>query len=223
MRGRAGDARVVRHGGPRPAPTTPERPAPIIIRELAVEGNRRVQEAVILGRVRSTVGQPFNPSQASEDLRAIFGLGFFDDVQMKVEDFEGGVKVTFVVVERPFVRDVEFTGNSKIGTTELQEKIDLKLGSVYNPVDVQRAREKLKDAYEDEGYFEVQISAEVEKFADGDVKVVFAINEGRRITIDKIVIRGQHRAEGQADQGSDGRQGAAVLHPARHRPAPEAG
>ena len=76
------------------------------------------------------------------------------------------------------------------GTTELQEKIDLKLGSVYNPVDVQRGREKLKDAYEDEGYFEVQISAEVEKFEDGDVKVVFAINEGRRITIDKIVIRG---------------------------------
>jgi outer membrane protein insertion porin family len=170
------------------APAAP--PRPILIRELAVTGNRRVQEAVILGRIRSTVGSPFNPSQASEDLRSIFTLGFFDDVQMKVEDFEGGVKVTFVVTERPFVRDVEFVGNSKIGTTELQEKIELKLGSVYNPVEVQRAREKLKDAYEDEGYFEVQISPEVEKFEDGDVKVVFTINEGRRITIDKIVIRG---------------------------------
>jgi len=170
------------------APAAP--PRPILIRELAVTGHRRVQEAVILGRIRSTVGSPFNPSQASEDLRSIFTLGFFDDVQMKVEDFEGGVKVTFVVTERPFVRDVEFVGNSKIGTTELQEKIELKLGSVYNPVEVQRAREKLKDAYEDEGYFEVQISPEVEKFEDGDVKVVFTINEGRRITIDKIVIRG---------------------------------
>ncbi len=162
----------------------------ILIRELAVEGNRRVQEAVILGRIRSAVGSPFNPSQASEDLRSVFNLGFFDDVQLKVEDFEGGVKVTFVVTERPFVRDVEFVGNSKLGTSELQDKIELKLGSVYNPVEVQRAREKLKDAYEDEGYFEVQISPEVEKFGDGDVKVVFTINEGRRITIDKIVIRG---------------------------------
>ena len=157
-----------------------------------MEGNRRVQEAVILGRIRSSVGSPFNPSQASEDLRAIFTLGFFDDVQMKVEDFEGGVKITFVVVERPFVRDVEFVGNSRLGTTELQEKIELKLGSVYNPVEVQRAREKLKNAYEDEGYFEVQISPEVEKFEDGDVKVVFTITEGRRITIDKIVIRGNN-------------------------------
>jgi outer membrane protein insertion porin family len=165
-------------------------PRPILIREVAVEGNRRVQEAVILGRIRSAVGAPFSPSQASEDLRAIFTLGFFDDVQLKVEDFEGGVKVTFVVTERPFVRDVEFVGNAKLTTTELQDKIELKLGSVYNPVEVQRAREKLKEVYEDEGYFEVQITPEVEKFGDGDVKVVFTINEGRRITIDRIVFRG---------------------------------
>ena len=171
----------------------PRSPTPsrvILIREVAVEGNRRVQEAVILGRIRSAVGSPFNPSQASEDLRAIFGLGFFDDVQLKVEDFEGGVKVTYVVTERPFVRDVEFVGNSKLGTSDLQDKIERKLGSVYNPVEVQRARQKLKEVYEDEGYFEVEISPEVEKFDDGDVKVVFTINEGRRITIDKIVFRG---------------------------------
>jgi outer membrane protein insertion porin family len=163
---------------------------PIVIKDIAVEGNRRVQEAVILGRVQTKPGSFFNPSQLSEDVRAIFGLGFFDDVQMKVEDFEGGVKVTFVVMERPFVRDIDFTGNKKIATSDLQDKIDLKLGSVYNPVAVQKAKEVLQDHYESEGYFEVQITPEVEKFSDGDVKVVFSINEGRRISIDKIIIRG---------------------------------
>ena len=173
------------------APRSPQQFQPVLIKELTVEGHRRVQEAVILGRVRSTVGAPFNPSQASEDIRSIFGLGFFDDVQLKVEDFEGGVKVTFVVVERPFVRDVEFVGSTRLGgVAELQEKVELKLGSVYNPVEVQRAIDKLKESYEDEGYFEAKISTEVEKFGDGDVKVVFMINEGRRITIDKIVFRG---------------------------------
>jgi outer membrane protein insertion porin family len=165
-------------------------PRPILIRELAVEGNRRVQEAVILGRVQSKLGGPFNPSLLSEDLRAIFGLGFFDDVQMRVEDFEGGVKVTFVVTERPFVRDVAFAGNKNVTTATLNEKLELKLGTVYNPVDVQRAREKLKDFLEDEGYFEAQITPEVEKFPDGDVRVVFNINEGRRMTIKAIVIHG---------------------------------
>jgi outer membrane protein insertion porin family len=162
----------------------------IIIKDLTVEGNRRVQEAVILGRIQSRPGSSFNPSQLSEDVRNVFALGFFDDVRTRVEDFEGGVKLTFEVVERPFVRDVEFAGNRRISSDTLRDKIDLRLGSVYNPVDVQRAREKLKDYYEEEGYFEVQISPETEAFPDGDVKVVFAIGEGRRITIDKIVIRG---------------------------------
>jgi outer membrane protein insertion porin family len=171
------------------APVGAQQQPPIVIRELGVEGNRRVQEAVILGRVKSTIGGPFNASQVSEDVRSVFGLGFFDDVQLRVEDFEGGVRVTFIVVERPFIRDVEFVGNTK-NTSDLLEKIDLKLGAVYNPVDVQAAREKLKDFYEDEGYFEVQITPQTEKFADGDVKVVFSINEGRVMKIDKILIHG---------------------------------
>ncbi len=172
------------------APAQPPGTRPIIIKDLVIEGHRRVQEAVILGRIQSRPGATFNPTQLSEDVRSVFGLGFFDDVRTRVEDFEGGVKLTFEVVERPFVRDVEFSGNRRISTDTLREKIDLKLGVVYNPVEVQRAREKLKDYYEEEGYFEVQMTPETEKFPDGDVKVVFVIAEGRRITIDTVVIRG---------------------------------
>jgi outer membrane protein insertion porin family len=172
------------------AAVSAQQPPPVLIKELTVEGNRRVQEAVILGRVKSTIGAPFNPAQLSEDVRSVFALGFFDDVQLKIDDFEGGVKVGFVVVERPFVRDVDFVGNKHVGTNELQDKIDLKLGTVYNPVDVQRARERMKDHYESEGYFEVQITPDIEKFADGDVKVVFTINEGRQMKIEEIIIRG---------------------------------
>jgi len=161
-------------------------PAPIIIRDIHVEGNRRVQDAVILGRVKSTVGSAFNPSLLSEDIRSIFSLGFFDDVQLRVEDFEGGVRIIFAVSERPFVRDVDFVGNKAQDRDTLQDKIDVKLGSVYNPVDVQRAVEKLRDFYEDEGYFEVQITPTVEKFADTDVKLIFNIVEGRQITIEAI-------------------------------------
>ena len=163
-----------------------------VIKDLVVQGNRRVQEAVILGRVSAKVGAPFQPSRLAEDVRAIFALGFFDDVQLKVEDFEGGVKVTFVVVERPFVRDIVFSGNKKLDTATLTEKIDLKLGSVYNPVEVNRAAEKLKEAYEQEGYFEVVVTPETEKLPDGDVTVIFKIAEGRKITIDRVVIEGAH-------------------------------
>ncbi len=46
-----------------------QQPPPIVIKEITVEGNRRVQEAVILGRVQSKLGAQFNPGLLSEDLR----------------------------------------------------------------------------------------------------------------------------------------------------------
>jgi outer membrane protein insertion porin family len=170
------------------APTPADRQ--ILVKEIAVQGNRRVQEAVILGRVSAKIGTPFVANRTAEDIRAVFALGFFDDVQVKVEDFEGGVKLTYMVVERPFVRDILFAGNKKEDSATLQEKIDLKLGSVYNPVEVNRGADKLKDFYETEGYFEVGITPEVEKLPDGDVTVTYRIAEGRRISIDQIVIEG---------------------------------
>jgi len=173
--------------------TPPEVPSrPIVIKEIAVQGNRRVQEAVILGRVTAKVGTQFVPTRLAEDIRNIFALGFFDDVQLKVEDFEGGVKLVFVVSERPFVRDVIFAGNKKVESNTLQEKADIKLGAVYNPVDVSRASEKLKEYYETEGYFEVEIAPDVQKLADGDVSITFRIAEGRKIRIDRVVIEGAH-------------------------------
>ncbi len=171
-------------------PATPGGDQRIIVKELSVQGNRRIQEAVILGRVQSKVGTPFIPARSADDIRSIFALGFFDDVQLKVEDFEGGVKLTFVVTERPFVRDLAFAGNKRLDAANLQEKIDVKLGSVYNPVEVTRAAEKLKEAYEEEGYFEVGVTPDVTKLPDGDVAVTFRIVEGRKMTIEKIVIEG---------------------------------
>ncbi len=177
-----------------PFPSLAQAPAPsdrpILVKEISVQGNRRIQEAVILGRVGAKIGSPFAANRTAEDIRAVFALGFFDDVQVKVEDFEGGVKLTFMVVERPFVRDIVFSGNKKYDAATLQEKVDLKLGSVYNPVEANRAADKLKEFYEQEGYFEVGITPEVEKLPDGDVTVTFKVAEGRRITIDQIVVEG---------------------------------
>ena len=164
--------------------------AQIIVKDLAVQGNRRVQEALILGRVSAKVGGPFIPARLADDIRSVFSLGFFDDVQAKVEDFEGGIKLIFVVTERPFVRDISFGGNKRLDAATLQEKLDFKLGAVYNPVEVTRAAEKLKEAYEEEGYFEVGVTPEVVKLPDGDVSVTFRVAEGRKMTIDKIVIEG---------------------------------
>jgi len=167
-----------------------EGPPPLIVREVGIQGNRRIQDALILGRVQTKVGAPVVTARVAEDVRAIFALGFFDDVQAKVEAFEGGIKLTFVVVERPLIRDIDLQGNRRVPTQTLQEKMAVKLGTVYNPVEVQKTRDTLKGHYEGEGFLEAEITPEAERLPDGDVKVVFRITEGRRFTIERIVIDG---------------------------------
>ncbi len=166
-----------------------ERPGPAVL-ELSVEGNRRIQSAAILNRVQTKIGDSFSPRALRDDVRAIFALGFFDDVQVRTEEFEGGVRVIFVVVERPILREVSYEGNAELKTEDLREKAALRVGVLYNPDAIQRAEESIRQKYEEEGYFGVAISPRTERTPEGDLRVVFRIVEGRKIYIDRIVIEG---------------------------------
>ena len=179
----------------RPTPPTPA------VRDVAVEGNRRIQAAVVLNRVQTKVGDPFSHVALGEDAKSIMGLGFFDDVLLRVEDFEGGVRVIFVVVERPLLREVAFEGNREVKLEELQEKAVLRTGVVYNPVEVQRAEQAIRLKYEEEGFFGATITPRTERTPEGDLRVVFRIEEGRKLYIDRIVIEGNQSLSARQIKG----------------------
>jgi outer membrane protein insertion porin family len=160
------------------------------VRDIAVEGNRRIQGPAILNRVTTKIGDPLAPAALRDDVRSIFALGFFDDVQVRTEEFEGGVRVIFVVVERPLLREVSFEGNAELKTEELREKAAIRVGVLYNPVEVQKAEEAIRQKYEDEGFFGVQITPRTERTPEGDLRVVFRIEEGPKLHIDRIVVEG---------------------------------
>ena len=171
------------------APTQPLAPIPTV-RDIVVEGNRRIQGPAVLNRVQTKIGDPLSPAALRDDVRSIFGLGFFDDVQVRTEEFEGGVRVIFAVVERPLLREVSFEGNAELNTDELREKAAIRVGVLYNPVEVQKAEEAIRQKYEDEGFFGVQINPRTERTPEGDLRVVFRIEEGPKLHIDRIIIEG---------------------------------
>jgi outer membrane protein insertion porin family len=175
--------------GPARAQTAPAGPIPTV-RDILVEGNQRVQAAAILNRVRTRVGDPFSPSNLREDQRAIFALGFFDDVEARVEEFEGGVRVIFVVAERAILREVSFEGLQALSKEDAEAAAAIRIGGLYNPADARRAEESLRQKYEDEGYFGVDIQTRTERTPEGDLRLVFRVLEGRKLYIDRIVIEG---------------------------------
>jgi outer membrane protein insertion porin family len=65
---------------------------PPLIKDIVMEGIRRVPPWVILSRIQTRIGDEFSLSGVRDDVRAVFALGFFDDVQVRREELEGGVE-----------------------------------------------------------------------------------------------------------------------------------
>ena len=79
-----------------------------------MRGNRRIEADAIKARVSTKAGEPLDRARIAQDVRAIFGLGFFRDVRVVTEDAAGGVSVIFEVQENPVVRQVAISGNEQI-------------------------------------------------------------------------------------------------------------
>ena len=78
---------------------------------IEVAGNRRVTAEDILTYLREKRGDPFSPEKLAQDVRELWGSGFFDDVVVELERSDVGVTLRFLVRERATIADVEFVGN----------------------------------------------------------------------------------------------------------------
>ena len=73
---------------------------------IEVQGNRRIETATILAKIKTREGAVFSPFQIKEDIKVLYQLGHFEDVQVKTEGFENGLKVIFLVKEKPLIREI---------------------------------------------------------------------------------------------------------------------
>src|SRR3989338_2270695 len=87
-----------------------------IVQAVDVKGNKTVSSLTILAKVKTQIGQPLSSTILNEDLKRLYGLGFFTDVRIEQEDVESGVKIVFIVVEKPVLSQIKIEGNHKIKT-----------------------------------------------------------------------------------------------------------
>ena len=80
------------YGGEAPAPR---------IRAIEIKGNQKVETSTIQFYIRNRVGDEFSVARIREDILRIYRLGFFKDVQVDVEEFEGGLKANAVIRPLP--------------------------------------------------------------------------------------------------------------------------
>jgi outer membrane protein insertion porin family len=90
------------------------------VSRVAVQGNRRIEEAVVLAAVGLRRGESITPEKIRRDLKAVYATGFFEDVAVELVDHDDGVLVRFVVTEKPAVREVRLEGNKKINEDDIR-------------------------------------------------------------------------------------------------------
>jgi outer membrane protein insertion porin family len=144
-----------------------------------ISGRRQVDEARIRSMINTRSGRDYDPVEVQRDVRTLIGSGLFGNVRTFVKDAEGGVEVTFDLVERPLIQYIRFTGNVKKSEKKLLKQLGLRVGDPLTRFHVEEARRRVEEFYVKAGFTDVQIAV-VEGLGLNDQGVVLQINEGTR-------------------------------------------
>ncbi len=163
------------------------------IYKIMILGNVKVEEGVIRGAIKSREGGPFSVAKVREDLRSIFDLGYFTDVQVDIKSITQGKEVIFIVVEKPSIKEIQITGNQKVKVDDIREKMTLKPRSILNLDKVKEDSEQIRKLYFSKGYYGVKVEYKVDYLETNEAVITFTISEGPKGHIQKIVFKGNKK------------------------------
>ncbi|MEA3509431.1 MAG: outer membrane protein assembly factor BamA [candidate division NC10 bacterium] len=172
-----------------------EQQAPII-KQIDIRGNQKVESDAIRQRIETRVGDPFSPEKIREEVERLFKMGFFDDVMVEAEEFEGGLRLIYVVKEKPSIRLIQIEGAEELDEEDIRDRIDVAAGSVFEPQAIGRNVGKIRAFYEEEGFYTAQVVGRTERVSDRELDIIFEIQEGDEFFIRDITFVGN---EGLSD------------------------
>ncbi|MGQ9744666.1 MAG: outer membrane protein assembly factor BamA [Dissulfurimicrobium sp.] len=163
---------------------------PVKVGQISISGNRRVDTDAIRDSITTKVGETFDPQMLSSDIKAVYKMGYFDDVQVDVKDGPKGKIVTFILKEKPAIREIKIKGNKTIKNDKIKETIALKPYTVINEKALQDAAQKIRALYEDKGYLGTEVEVSVEDVSGDAADVIFDVREGEKAQIKSIEFQG---------------------------------
>lgn len=140
-----------------------------------IEGNVAVPEAEIAAALKTKPGMQFTEAGLSEDLSAIYDLGWFYDLRPEFKTVPEGVQVIYHVMENPVYQKTDVEGNTVLNKQRVASFFDLEQGKIANLKDINKCVQKLEEEYRSNGYILARVT-DVHMEKDGTLKV--DVNEG---------------------------------------------
>ncbi len=178
---------VAQAGAPGATQTSP--PAPDSI---AVVGNRRNSAVTVIQISGLVPGRALNYRDVQRAIQALYTSGQFDDVAMTQSRTQGGKNVLVIRVhERPQLVKWAMRGVQRLPEHSVRDKVTLAEGRPLDLASVERSRARIDSLYHARGYYlEHAKPLFVYERDSSAVRVIFDIDEGRRVAIAQVDIQG---------------------------------
>ncbi len=163
-----------------------------IVNLIEIKGVRRIEEGAIKRRITQKTNEPLSPVKISSDIKNIYKLGYFENIRVETEFSDGGIKLIYIVKEKPTIININFHGNREFDEDKLKEKITLSSGSIADKALIQDNIIKIVKFYEEEGYYLAEIIPVLRYIKDDEVSITFKIIEGEKIKIKGVKIIGNN-------------------------------
>ena len=161
------------------------------VARVVIQGNKRIESEAILRRISTGPGDVYLAKNLAEDLRAIYQMGYFEDIRVESEASPDGKVIIFNVTEKPTIRAIRVKGAKRgYKEKEIKENLDIKTGSILNVATIQKNLQRIENLYKEENYHNVVVTYEVEPKENNQADVIFNVKEGAKVRIRKITFEG---------------------------------
>lgn len=170
---------------------TEEKASKKIIKYVDVRDNKTVSSATILSKLKTKRGDVFLDKVVNEDVKRLYLMGYFSEVSVSIEEVQDEVGVIFVVVEKPSLTSVRFTGSRRYKQEKLASIVKSKLNEFADERSLKKDAEAIEDLYKRAGFPWVEVSYKVDVDSETNAATaVFKINEGPKAVVRQIKILG---------------------------------
>jgi outer membrane protein insertion porin family len=159
----------------------------VILKDVKITGNSRVEDDGIRLHLKSRPGDVFNSATVDQDVKAIYRMGFFDDVRA---DLSPDGVLTYAVKEKPYVRELKIQGASQVSREKVETALGISPRTILDRAKIAEGVDKVRKLYSEQGYVNASVDYAVEVESNNQAVITLDIVEGNRLLIKKVSFEG---------------------------------
>ncbi len=167
-------------------PTAQEAAPPIVIESVEIKGLGRFSESLVRAQIEVKPGDPLDPGAVARDLERFMKLDLFATVRADLETATGKNILVYTVQEEQTIRDIRIAGNKKIKERQIRGAIQWHEGRSFYREAYGEERDAVLALYRSKGFLNTTVEIVVEPVAPGEVRVTYAIAEGKKARISQV-------------------------------------